>query len=836
MTIQKFLAEYLRARLAKTTALVVYDPEKRYRDIVLGLAGGDCHVVDGSNSTILGREQALEIWRQLVTDPNRQQTLLIYLPIEKPRTVEERQQDPYQIFAIGGGEFPRDDGDDYQALCQRAAPELASQLAALFQAGVPDFATINTLLAGQEKWPRLRTLLKVESRVEILVALLSPAAHQKKALEDDASWVAEGRDFVRVALGLELKTESEKWAKINEELWRYVLFSEFALDLPVPLPEALQEIPRAPEAHKELIFKVCETLRTSEKHQELYLEQAEKVAAELQLEDRLRNVGELGARDTFPFQEKLRFQAFVSENLIAESGRALKVMEERQQSIWAKHKPDRQLLWTIAEQILKLKESIKDLQAKWPEQSRNLSQLLNFYSTSMRQADRLHRELEKAVAKTYGELEELAEPVAAVRRKYIGLLEEIQAAFIQLVQQEGWPAAGELRQTQVFDKFVAPWLRERQKTAYLMVDALRYELGAELERELAAYFRTELLTVCAQLPTLTSVGMAALLPEAEGKLRLGQEGGTLIPYLGEKKVNLPPDRLAYLQSQYGDRVYMVELDQLLTKKTPSWPVPVDLLLIRTLDLDLMGENKPLEAFRIFPELMRKIIAGLKKLPCFGFARAVIVTDHGFLLLSERQYGDAIAKPPGDWQVTKDRCLLGTGSGSDGIAAFAATEVGIRGDFATYAVPRTFATFTKGCLYFHGGLSLQEAVLPLILVDLAQSEKVYTKATVELSYKGKTSGSVTTRMPMVEISVQGDMFEEELEINLNAYAKKKVVGEVIPGRHINPATNCVRIRPGEALKVPLRLDEDFRGKFEVKATDPATGIVLATLKLETNYLD
>lgn len=76
MTIQEFISEHLQGRLKKTTALVVYDPDSRYQNIVLNLAGDNCQVIEGSASTIRWREQALELWRGLVRDPQKTQSLV----------------------------------------------------------------------------------------------------------------------------------------------------------------------------------------------------------------------------------------------------------------------------------------------------------------------------------------------------------------------------------------------------------------------------------------------------------------------------------------------------------------------------------------------------------------------------------------------------------------------------------------------------------------------------------------------------------------------------------------------------------------------------------------
>ena len=117
MTIQEFIRNRLRKRLEHGCALVVYDPETRYVDIARAMNDDVCTVIDGSDSTILGRERAMDAWRAMAEAGGDEKRLIVYLPFAKPRTDRERQRNPYQIFAIGGGEFPQSDGESYQALC-----------------------------------------------------------------------------------------------------------------------------------------------------------------------------------------------------------------------------------------------------------------------------------------------------------------------------------------------------------------------------------------------------------------------------------------------------------------------------------------------------------------------------------------------------------------------------------------------------------------------------------------------------------------------------------------------------------------------------------------------
>lgn len=838
MAIEDFIRDQLRKRVEKTVALVVYDPENRYKGIVHALASDDCRVIDGSESTILGREQALDTWRKLSSDRGKQKHLIVYLPIKKPKSDEERRQDPYQIFAIGGGEFPRDDGDEYQALCHKTAPDLVGQIDELFKAGVPDFETINNLIEGKGNWPKLRTILKVESAAEILTALLSPSDEQKKILDKDDAWFSEFNEFVKTTLGIKLKTKSRKWSKISEELWRYVLFSEFAFDLPGELPPELKDVPRADNPYKGLVYTVCDNLRSSEKHQRVYMDMAGKVADDLQLEERMHDIETLGERDTFEFQEKTYLKAFVNAVTAGDIGKSSDLLKSRKQSIWIKHTSERQVLWTTAERAFQLITAINDKREDLKAKSKSLEGLFSFYCEELRQIDRLHRELERAVSDTYGELDSVGDLVEIARKHYLQFIEEVQAEFISLVQKEGWPVSGKIRSSQVFEKFVLPWVKEKKKIAYFLVDALRYELGAELEKELSIEFTTKLQPVCAQLPTITNMGMAVLMPESGGNVELVRDGENIVPYVKGIKIVLPSDRLEYIRSLYGDRCHMIDLDDLLTKKYLKLPETVDLLIVKTTDIDGMAEAKPIETYRMFPDIIKKLIAGVKKLRNLKFERTVIATDHGFMLLKEREAGDTVEKPPGDWIKVKDRCLLGSGSGNPGTVVFRIEDVGIKGNFENCAVPRTFATFAKGQLYYHGGLSLQECVLPVISVDLSKGAAGKPRSIdLHLSYRGGTTDRITTRRPLIEIAVfQAAMIEEELEFELGAYDKKKIVGEVGTSNHINPATNLVKIRPGEAIKVPLKMDDDFEGVFEVRASDPVTGLVYRTLKLMTDYMD
>jgi hypothetical protein len=838
MKILEYIENHLKKRLDKDKALVVFDPDGLYQDIVIGMADETTTVVDGRNSTIAGREKAMETWCRLGMADDDKLKLIIYLPVRKPLNDRDRQKNPYQIFAIGGGEFPSGDGETYQALCRQAAPDLAPQIDKLFGAEVPDFRTIDNLIAGGANWPKLKTLLNAESAAEIMIAVLSPSKRQKEALSQNSAWLPEFKQFLSRVLDYTLKTKGAKLSTVSSELWRFILFSEFVLDLPGGLPEPLKDVPRAGGQFAGLIFSICDRLRSTEDHQQRYIEMAVQAASELDLEARMAGVTDLGKRDTFEFEEHVYLKLFAEELQTSHYTAAEDILEKRKQSIWVRHMAERQQLWTVADRTYKLLVATDDLQPEVAGIEQKAGVIFDFYCQRFRRIDRLHRDFEQAVTDAFGELETLEKVVTKARKQYFNLIEALQNKFVSTICDEGWPVSGRIRHSEVFNRFVAPWLKERQRIAFFMVDALRYELAVELENELSTNFTTEITAVCAQLPTITSVGMAALMPDADGNFKMVKDSGMLVPYVKGVKVLVPADRLSFMQKIYGDRVHMRDLDEMLTKQRMKIPETTQLLVIKTTDIDQLGEMSPLEARRLIPRMAQKIIAGVNKVNKLGFDRAVITTDHGFILFDNQKAGDEVPKPEGQWDMVKPRCLLGKAAIAENVQVFGKNDVGIDGEFDDYVVPRSFGTFIKGSSYAHQGLSLQECVLPVISIVLGGpfSERKRDEIDIRIAYKGGLTDKITTRRPMIEISMFKTLFDESVELRLEACVGKKIIGEAAASPYVNATSNLVTIKPGQAIKVPLKMDDDFSGSFEVRATDPLTQVNYHTLKLKTDYVD
>ena len=832
-----FKSSVLEARLGKSQVMVVYDPERRYRDVCVGMASEKRAVVDSSESSITSRAEAIADLGRL--GDHQIEQLLVYVPTPEPLEDEDKQKDPFALYGVCGDVFPNGDGDNYLSLCLKAKPDHATQVRAVFdQDPNPSFAVIDAI-GGGLNWPNLRALLKVESTTDILLAILAPKDSQQFSLKESDAWVSEAKGLLSASLGLKLKTKGKTWSSISDELWRYVLFSEFAYDLPVNLPSSLEDVPRADETARPLVEDLCDRLRSDGRSQGIYIDRATEIEHSLDLSSHCSRIDDLGERDTFPFEERTFLQRAIEAFSNDEGDRIRVILDRHASSVWT-GVGESQAQWDLVQAAQLLLESCDDVERSLPEFAKSVDKLIEFYVAYMRETDRLHREFEQSVSDyEWQDVEGSMQPVIKrARAKYGSLIEKLQLLFTKHVQLEGWPSTTYLSNGDVFDKLVAPKLQQSGvRVAYLMIDALRYELGVALERQLAADGKLSIQPALAQLPSITLVGMASLLPGAGAGLRLVKKDGSYEPFVGEKMVATVPQRMDLIRKLYGQRFQEGRLEDFVRNRF-AIQEDAELLVLRSVEIDSYFENHPDTAPTEISNALKRIRVAVHKLKGLGFDEVVIATDHGFFMNTHAGAGDTCVKLAGDWLNEHQRCLLGSGTSDGNHFVLDTAKAGIRGDFEKIAGPQTMASYKSGMLYYHGGVSLQECVVPVITMQLGGAEQApISQATVSLNYKNGAK-RITTRLPVIELALETqDMFsvESDFEILLEAHDKRgDVVGEAKPGAAVNAATGTITLRPGEKSNIALKMQLEFEGKFKIKALNPTTMVEYASIDLETDY--
>jgi hypothetical protein len=177
-------------------------------------------------------------------------------------------------------------------------------------------------------------------------------------------------------------------------------------------------------------------------------------------------------------------------------------------------------------------------------------------------------------------------------------------------------------------------------------------------------------------------------------LTLTLENDALLPKLAGAPVGNVPQRMNVLAKRYGDRFAEMPLNDFVRGK-PKFAETVDLLVLRSTEIDSQLENNPETTLGLIPGTL-EADSRLHCTSCaaWAFKEAVIVTDHGFFLNAQAEAGDVCVKPQGNWAMNAhDRMMLGDGSAD--AQPGGAEKVGIRGDFAQVAMPRSMAPYRSG---------------------------------------------------------------------------------------------------------------------------------------------
>jgi hypothetical protein len=831
--------------LEEHRVVVWYDREDAFREFASAFKAPRCQVVLATDSTLRARREAESVYAKMNESDKHAESranLLLYVPRARAATPESRQRDPFEVFALAGCAFGDNEAELLQSLARQAMPEHESAINRLFAEGKPTLALLDGLESG-ERWPLIREALGTESPVDVVAQVL---CNRDKAVQVGkvAGCQAEVLRLLQSAFGFERPPQAKTWKEIQQHLGTYLLLSEFAFDLPGLLPDALRAVPRAEASHRERILAACDRMRSSDPLRDGYIELAERVESDLRLDSVTEGIDNLGTLDTFAFEERQYLARLLRRIEDDDLAAARSILGDRRRSIW-RRLPERALLWSVAERCVDFLETAATVEKSWRDEASNTKSMVQAYARpgGWAELDRRQRLYEQSAAGCADD-DEILPLVDACRARYRSVALQIQEHFLIRVHEEGWPPDGVVRHTEVFDRLVAPPLEQRERVAFFLGDALRLEMGRDLGEALGDLGEVDTTPVASVLPTTTPCGMAALMPGADGALSLVESGDALVPALGTRLLKVSDDRMKLLKERYGDRFAEMTLDALLStsvnklRKRLSSP---DLLIVRTQDIDELGENLSLyRARKLMSEVLGDIARAAGRLAALGYQHLVFVADHGHVLLPEVPAGDVVATPPGRWLKTKRRCCLGSGlAATTGTVVLRAADVGIQGAPEEICVPTGFKVFSAGEGYFHEGISLQECVLPAVVVRVKTTSTGQGKQQVSVRYRSDKFTSRVIGLKLVYAS--GGFFEEPVRVKVQAHggtaANAKVVGDAADCDARDESTHEVTLKPGAEVPVPVLIDPDFSGPFvEIRVTDPVTGQIWARKKLKNALMD
>jgi len=502
-----------------------------------------------------------------------------------------------------------------------------------------------------------------------------------------------------------------------------------------------------------------------------YVEQASAVDKELR--DEIIGVGldALRQSEALPTAEA-RLQRLIEQALaVAPTQAHVDLARERQRSVWSQAWPEVLGRWALIAAAGRLLLEVAHVDGELRSRPWTARELFEQYAAGERpwcEIDSAHRHLEERYhaddAATIAFEPTTQQLLSVARQRYHAVANELAERFTRTLVAEHFELAGGLRQRDTFAKGLRPLIGE-SKTAYVWVDALRYEMARDLVARLGDGFEASLRATMATAPTITDVGMAALVPGAEGEVELVQNGpGKVALRIGDKVVGGIDDRVVLLRAATGGKLCHLRLDDFDARRRDVQEAvkAADVVLLTSQEIDLISETGNVKlARRAMDGIIQELATALRGLAHLGVARAVVVADHGFVFGESLDTSTKIDPPGGQTVDLHRRCWVGRGGKeSPSYLRARAADVGLGGDLEL-AFPWNLGGFKAGGTdsgYLHGGLSLMEAVVPVVVLTAKAATPGAGRFTWTL-----TLGSKQITAPFLSVSVQGHPAGKQLDL-------------------------------------------------------------------------
>jgi PglZ domain len=672
----------------------------------------------------------------------------------------------------------------------------------------------------------LKTIFGEAGSEAILVQWLADADHDTAIGDKEAT--GELYRLVEARLGLTLASPT-RLAEARAKVLRYVLVNEFRSDLACEPPASIGMLPTPPlKDHLDRAREVAQRLR--KEFPERYVAIADQIEGELALGHAAIDPACLGSIDTFRFEEKALLHHAGELAAAKRFDESIAIVTARARSFWADRDVARQAQWGACRVMAELGLAIERVSASVGRIGKDPAKWVAAYTAEQgwHQVDRLHRQLESWIAQM-DEEPEAETALGMLRRDYDELLKGMTSGFVEALRGGAWTVSGVLHQTRVYRECVEPM---PGRVAYFLVDALRFEMGRELADQLQGALELSIRPAVAALPTITPVGMAALLPGASSSFAVVAGKSSAAAQIEGNILTGLVDRQKLFKAKHPDAADMA-LGELLkdsAKRLASKLLDARFLIVRSTEIDLLGEaDGGAIARHVMDTAIGNIARAVRKLAGLGFGSFVITADHGHLF-SLRREDDMKIDPPGGRPLEEHRrCWIGYGGATPSAAVrVPAAEFGYASDLE-FVFPTTTGVFKAGggLAYHHGGLSLQEVVVPVITFRMrTQEQKAPAGATVRLV---ELPAAITNRTFVVRLQIEGDLLTQ------NGVAMRPLlIGE---GEQVGQAgmasvetfdrtSGVVQVKPPGDLEIGMMLKNDACKAVRVVIQDPATDAVLA----------
>jgi hypothetical protein len=331
------------------------------------------------------------------------------------------------------------------------------------------------------------------------------------------------------------------------------------------------------------------------------------------------------------------------------------------------------------------------------------------------------------------------------------------------------------------------------------------------------------------MPTITPVGMAALLPGAASSFSVAEHKSKLAGQVEGTPMSGWQERWKFWKGRVPDAVEMT-LGKVLDStagRIAKITETASLVIVRSQELDSLGESGDNSLARqLMDTVLVNLVRAVRKLAAAGIQRFVITADHGHLFGEERGPDMVTANPGGNTLEIKRRCWIGRGGQTPpSTIRVSASELGYEMDLE-FVFPAGLVVLPAhdGLRYHHGSCSLQELVIPVLSFRLPS--KAAKKTPGKVALKG-VPPAITNRVISIELEVPPDLLSEPLAVRVVLISGAEIVGQLgmALDADFDRERGILTLAPGKSATVALVLAKEGREKVKIVVLDAATDALL-----------
>lgn len=853
--VSDYIVKLIQRQVDECGLVLWFDPEKHYVSLAESLTLSRTTVARYEGSFFALRKEIEPLMGS--DNPSR---LVVYVPLSQADTHNALVEVEVAGVVMMPGQQPPSRNTRLSIIARNAlkstfGDETAASIEKQVEDGKIDLAGLDELAKHGEGITKgvVTLIFGTSSTQDIALKFLSNERHDEEIIKKEAG--AELAMLLKNEFDVEL-TQAKTPHDVRIQLARHVLSTEFIDSLGGNPPQALTTVKTARNvAATASCVALANTWRQRRDLRESYAALAGQSGKELGLSGIDFGLQEISGNETFMEVENALCHKVVQRLLSKANSELVELAQQRQSSFWSEHVPGVQAQWALVavtgQLLLEAERLAQELKSAAPD----ADDWIAAYTDGERpwcMLDTYHRHMERRYHNfdfDSGEAHDLLmQVITKARHRYMEVGSTLAEQFLRRLRESKFRTGKVLLQTQLYERKVKPRLEE-SKTAYVWVDALRFEMGRELAQSLKDGFSVRTEAAVAAVPTITEIGMAALLPgeqkqvipspAGEGKLALDIDGVVV----KDRK-----DRVSFLKKKSGVDFFDVKLEDLLPspkKKVAEGIGAARLVLVTSQEIDALceGDNVPL-ARRTMDEVLHLLHRAFRVLADLGVDNIILVADHGYLFGDELDEGMKIDAPGGETADLHRRVWVGRGGNADPAYMRARiAEFGLGGDLEI-AAPWNFACFkAKGGAkaYFHGGLSPQELLIPVITLQPIESRSRRGPAAGGFDWQLiPGSSKISTRFFSVQIkgTVTGLFELAPPKVRLEVQAKNNSISTPISASYgFEEGTGDVQLRLAEgdskgveANTVTLQITGETAQKtVTIHLVDATSGVELKRLE-------